>query len=221
MNFPLLFFFLSLLGMLVISVYEVIRAASLRQWERLGCLTSLMLVGVVLFGFVLFFRGFFLFFEGFVIGFFALFIFGGVAFLLLALSLALRRRRWKSPAAIGVLALSWYICVLLLAPPQWSDGDIVTYEMDDGRTCLGRELSSGTYIGLISEDVVSVGSDENWIVVEQRNSKGENPQFYILPKSSKERWERQSLKSLTPEEFEKEVIAKSLPAFSWHKKQTP
>lgn len=223
MNFSILFFLLILLSMLAISVYEVIRAASLQQWKRLGCLMMPMLAGVVLLSLVLFFRGFSLLFLGLANVFFAFLFFGGVAFLLIALLLACCRKRWKSPAAIGALALSGYIYALILAGPEseWRDGDIVTYEMDDGRTRLGYELTSGTYRGLISEDVVSVGSDEHWIVVERRNSRGENPHFYILPKNSTKRLEMQSLRSLSPEEFEKEVITKSLPPFSWHKKQTP
>lgn len=209
MNVLAFFFLMLLLGLQVITSYGVIKAIFQRQWKRAGCLMAAVLTALVGLCFIPL--------PGAFVMLFTLLWTGTAVFLLTAMTMALHQKRWKLAAGVGLVAIAGYIYMDLNSKPDWRDGNITTYQMDSTRTRLGEDLSGGSYIELIGEDVIAVGSDKNWIVVQQRDPWDNTLRFYILSKDPDKRPQENVSAAMAQEAFEKEVILRSLPPFTWFK----
>jgi hypothetical protein len=95
--------------------------------------------------------------------------------------------------------------------PIWEDGNLRVYDMD-GEYMLGIYHDPG-YFGLLDEQVVAMGSNEQWVVAQQLR-KGVT-RFYILKKPVKDLSPSDVEGPFIREVFEQEVAVRGLPPFTW------
>lgn len=100
----------------------------------------------------------------------------------------------------------------------WQDGKIVVYatDVDYDATTLGFDYG-GAFLGLVSDPVTDVGSNATHVVARQGSGGGGPSAYFILTKCGGD--EAPIVEGpLSKETFEQEVVARSLPPFTWNAK---